>query len=84
MLLEALKCILEKKEKYNLVDNYAIFGSSAGGHLAGMFARDDIGYKKYNLPKPNAAVLVYPVVTLYPLHMKEQKDIFSARIIMKR
>ena len=63
---KALKCILEKKGKYNLIENYAIFGSSAGGHLAGMFARGDIGYKKYNLPKPNAAVLVYPVVTLYP------------------
>ncbi len=71
---KALRYLLDNKEKYNLEDNYVIVGSSAGGHLVGMFSREDIGYKKYNLPKPGATILVYPVVTLCNLTHEGTKN----------
>ncbi|MCH5350555.1 MAG: alpha/beta hydrolase [Clostridiales bacterium] len=45
-------------------DNYSVWGSSAGGHLAACFCTENIGYKKYGLPKPRAVVLAYPVITM--------------------
>ena len=44
--------------------NYSLWGSSAGGHLAGSFGTEAMGWKKYGLPCPGALVLVYPVVTM--------------------
>ena len=44
--------------------NYSLWGSSAGGHLAGSFGTEAMGWKKYGLPRPGALVLVYPVVTM--------------------
>jgi len=44
--------------------NYSLWGSSAGGHLAGSFGTETMGWKKYGLPKPGTVVLVYPVVTM--------------------
>lgn len=54
-----------KAELWNLdTENYSIWGSSAGGHLAASFGTETMGYVKYGLPKPGAMVLVYPVVTM--------------------
>ena len=53
------------KNIYNLsLDNYALCGFSAGGHMCGLFGTKEFGYEKYNLPKPNILMLVYPVVSL--------------------
>lgn len=43
---------------------YSVWGSSAGGHLAASFGTESMGYSKYDLPKPGAMILVYPVVTM--------------------
>jgi len=88
--VKAVKEITDNKDKYHVTDEYIIMGSSAGGHLTGMYLREDIGYKKHSLPKPKAAILVYPVVSLndpthvgtrtYILgknHTKEEKDFLS-------
>ena len=71
----ALKYIFDNADRLNVdVTNYAIWGSSAGGHLAGCFSSGEIGYKKYHLPKPCVAVLSYPVVTMGSLtHEGSQK-----------
>lgn len=45
-------------------ENYSVWGSSAGGHLAATFGTESLGYKKYGLPKPGAMVLIYPVITM--------------------
>lgn len=61
-IAHALKDI---KEQYKLsLDNYAICGFSAGGHMAALFGVEDIGYGKYGFPKPNTLMLIYPVITL--------------------
>ena len=53
------------KNNYKLsLDNYALCGFSAGGHMCGLFGVKEFGYEKYNLPKPGALMLVYPVVSL--------------------
>lgn len=64
-LAKGIKEILDNKDKYNLdINNYSVWGSSAGGHLTAMFGLKDIGYLKYNLPKPNTLVLSYPVISM--------------------
>ena len=45
------------------MDNYAVCGSSAGGHLAGTWCTENVGYAHYNRPRPAAAILVYPVIS---------------------
>ena len=53
------------KNIYGLsLDNYALCGFSAGGHMCGLFGLKEYGYAKYGLPKPNYLMLVYPVITL--------------------
>jgi len=64
-LARAVQEIHSHETDWNLdMRGYSVWGSSAGGHLAGSFGTDSIGYSKYNLPKPGALVLVYPVVTM--------------------
>ena len=46
------------------LDNYALCGFSAGGHMSALFGTKEYGYGRYHLPKPNALFLVYPVISL--------------------
>ena len=64
-LAGAVREVHNHAEDWNLdMRAYSVWGSSAGGHLAGSFGTDAMGYRKYNLPKPGALILVYPVVTM--------------------
>lgn len=64
-LARAVKEVMAHAETWNLdVNQYAVLGSSAGAHLAASFGTESIGYKKYDLPKPNALILVYPVISM--------------------
>lgn len=61
----AVRYLADNADRLNVdINNYTIWGSSAGGHLACCFSSSKIGYKKYNLPKPSATILAYPVVTM--------------------
>lgn len=64
-LARAVKDILGRAEELNIdAANYSVWGSSAGGHLVASFGTESMGYAKYDLPKPAALVLVYPVITM--------------------
>jgi acetyl esterase/lipase len=64
-LARAVKDIFSRTEELGLdPDHYSVWGSSAGGHLAASFGTENMGYVKYNLPKPNAMVLCYPVISM--------------------
>ena len=63
-LAAAVKDIFDRTDGRLDKDNYSVWGSSAGGHLAACFCTEKIGYKKYGLPKPRTVVLTYPVVTM--------------------
>ena len=64
-LARAVREIYDRAEEWHLdMNGYSVWGSSAGGHLAGSFGTDAMGYPKYGLPKPGALILVYPVVTM--------------------
>lgn len=64
-LARAISYITEHRKNWNLdMDGYSLWGSSAGGHLAASFGTDALGYKKYNLPRPGALILTYPVITM--------------------
>ncbi|MFT8394440.1 MAG: alpha/beta hydrolase [Liquorilactobacillus ghanensis] len=64
-LARAIREVLENADRLHLDrNNYSIWGSSAGGHLAACFGTETIGFKHYQLPKPTALILCYPVVTM--------------------
>lgn len=66
-LARAVKETLAKADEWNLdTDNYSVWGASAGGHLVGEFGTDNLGYRKYGLPKPGCLVLSYPVISMDP------------------
>ena len=59
------RALNEIKDQYHLsLSNYALCGFSAGGHMSALFGTKEYGYIKYNLPKPNMLVLIYPVISL--------------------
>lgn len=64
-LARAVREIHDHAAQWKLdMNGYSVWGSSAGGHLAASFGTDAMGYIKYNLPKPGALILVYPVITM--------------------
>ena len=64
-LARAVKEILKRKDEYKVdMNNYSVWGSSAGGHLVASFGTKSMGYEKYGLPKPGTLVLVYPVISM--------------------
>lgn len=64
-LAQAIRYIHSHAKKFRVnTDNYSVWGSSAGGHLAASFGTNNMGYLKYHLPKPGALVLSYPVITM--------------------
>ena len=66
-LARAVRAILDHVEKYNVEkENYSVWGASAGGHLAASFGTENMGYRKYGLPKPGALILSYPVISMDP------------------
>ena len=56
-------------------ENYALLGYSSGGHLAGVFSGDELGYKHYGVPKPGALLLGYPINNFF-----EYKPVYHATI----
>lgn len=64
-LAQAVRQVLSNADEWHLdVENYSVWGSSAGGHLVASFGTDNMGYTRYGLPKPGALVLIYPVITM--------------------
>lgn len=64
-LARAVREVLEHAEQWKMdVSGYSVWGSSAGGHLAASFGTENMGYLRYDLPKPGALILTYPVVTM--------------------
>lgn len=64
-LARGVREILERADEWNLdIEHYSVWGFSAGGHLAACFGTESMGYLKYDLPKPGALILAYPVITM--------------------
>lgn len=64
-LSKAIWHILHHAEEFNLdIEGYGVMGFSAGAHLAGCFGLPELGYQKYELPKPGMLILGYPVITM--------------------
>lgn len=64
-LAQAIRDVHDRAEELNLdMENYSVWGSSAGGHLVASMGTDNMGYMKYNLPKPGCLVLSYPVISM--------------------
>ena len=81
-LARAIRYVMDHKDRWNLeMENYSLWGASAGGHLAASFGTDAMGYKKYNLPKPGTLILTYPVVTMGDkTHMGSRSRMLAAAL----
>lgn len=83
-LARAVREILERAEKYHVdPGNYSVWGSSAGGHLAASFGTNNMGYPHYDLPKPRAIVLIYPVISMDRdlTHLQTHDNLLGKRAI---
>ena len=66
-LARGVREVLGRADELHIrTEDYSVWGASAGGHLAGSFGTDNMGYPRYGLPKPGALVLTYPVITMDP------------------
>ena len=80
-LAQAVKYIFDNAEKYKLdTENYSIWGASAGAHLTAVFGTDNVGYTKYDLPRPGAVVLAYPIISMdRTITHKQSHDFFIGK-----
>lgn len=78
-LARAVREIHAHAEEWKLdMKGYSVWGSSAGGHLAGSFGTENMGYLHYGLPKPGALILIYPVVTMgEKAHMGSRENLLG-------
>ena len=88
-LARAVGEILARAEEYRIEpDNYSVWGSSAGGHLAASFGTRSMGWLQYGLPKPGTMVLIYPVISMDPAltHMGTHDNLLGrhATLAMER
>lgn len=62
-LVRAVQFITDHADELGVqAEDYALVGYSAGGQLCGIFGTDRMGYSNYDLPKPGALLLAYPIV----------------------
>ena len=59
------------------VEQYAVCGFSAGGHLAGLWGTKSVGWAKYGQKKPSAMFLCYPVVTMGERTHEGTRDVIT-------
>lgn len=65
---QAVRFILNNREQFGLNGaDYAICGFSAGGHLSASFSAENLGYGRFGVPRPQAVILGYPVITMSDL-----------------
>lgn len=73
-LKTAIDTVFSHADEWNLdTSNWSLWGSSAGGHLvASMFIEE------WDIPKPSALVLIYPVITLgQNTHLGTRKNLLG-------
>lgn len=62
----AYEIIEQNKDFFHVsMDNYAVCGSSAGGHLAATWSSNTVGAAHYGKPRPAAAILAYASTHIY-------------------
>lgn len=70
-----IRYVFSHKELFGIErDDYSLLGFSAGGHLAGSFSTENVGYKIFGLSKPRSSVLCYPVLTMGEQTHKETME----------
>ena len=62
----AVRYLVKNKDYFGIsMENYGVGGFSAGGHLASCWGTSELGYRKYNLPKPDLLLLAYPLINVW-------------------
>ena len=62
----AIQLITANAEKFGVqTEDYALLGYSSGGQIAGVFCGQEVGYPRYNVPRPGVLLLAYPINNFY-------------------
>ncbi|MBR1758305.1 MAG: alpha/beta hydrolase [Lachnospiraceae bacterium] len=68
-LARAIREVFARAEELHLdLEDYSIWGSSAGGHLVATMGTEALGYVRYGLKKPGMVELTYPVISMLSEH----------------
>lgn len=66
-LAQAVRYVLAHAEELGVSSEYAAMGSSAAGHMVGLFGSVERGWAHYGVPEPQALVFNFPVIDLRTL-----------------
>lgn len=77
---DILKFIFSHKDLFGESDDYAVCGFSAGGHLAACWGCENVGYKRYGLPKPSCLFLAYPAIDMGQFADNKVRRIFLGKM----
>ncbi len=62
----AVSFLMKHSEEIGInMDDYALVGFSAGGHLSSIFATKERGWLHYGLPRPSLVILNYPMTDIW-------------------
>lgn len=65
-LAAAIRFLFSNEQNLDVsMKHYAVGGFSAGGHLAACGGIKELGYRKFNLPAPEAVLLAYPLLNVW-------------------
>lgn len=76
----AIEYIIDNRKVFDVSEDYAVFGFSAGGHLTAELGTSNIGYMQDSIPKPSALILGYPVIDLEQCEEDTKKLMLDAMI----
>ena len=70
-IAQAVRYVLAHAEELGVSQEYALMGSSAGGHAVGCFGSEKRGWLAHGVPEPQALVLNFPVIDLRTLNHED-------------
>ena len=84
-VVNALRDILKNAAEFGCdAKGFGILGFSAGGHLAAICSRKDIGFAAYGLPRPRFQILGYPVITMEEFSHKGSQELFLGEALFDK
>lgn len=79
-LAAAYRYIIANKQWFGTGDRYIVCGFSAGGNLAALWGTESAGYRHYNVRKPEALILAYPLTSFDHMYEAGKEEILTTML----
>lgn len=76
-LAAAYQYIVRNKERFRVGGEYIVCGFSAGANLACLWGTESAGYKRYQIRKPEALILAYPLVSFRYMYEETKEELLT-------